>query len=335
MVEPPPEPASRPGLGARAYDGLIRTAALGVRALSRLARVGAGTSAPGVVVERFDPGFVRRRGLRLTDGVVLISGTNGKTTTAAMIAAVLGAQGTPVLTNLSGANLFRGVATAMAIAGGDERAGVFEVDEAALLRMVRALAPRVLVLTNVFRDQLDRFGETETIAAHLSGRPARLPPGSTIVANADDPMLWHAVHGDRPRGFGVESDLRGGGIGGRRRARGLPACGAPLEYTGRTIAHLGRARCPSCSWARSPRRSRPASSTSRRLARLSLEIEGQQITFALGGVHNAYNAAAAVAAADALGIPIASSRSGARRVPAALRPVGGVLVRGHQGCGCC
>jgi UDP-N-acetylmuramyl tripeptide synthase len=221
-----------------------------------------------------------------------------------MIAAVLGSGGTPVLANASGANLFRGVATAMATAHGGERAGVFEVDEGALPGLVRALEPRVLVLTNLFRDQLDRFGEPETVA-DLLGRAARdMPFGSTVVANADDPLLWHAVEDLRPIGFGVR--VPGGRPAGAPRTDGepevCPACGARVVHRERTFAHLGAVACVECGWA-SPRPAVLAGVVEhRRLDSLRLSIGGEGLRLRLGGVHNAYNAAAAVAAATAVGV---------------------------------
>jgi len=304
MVEiPRPTAHRRPGPAARAYDGAIRTAALAVRSLSRLVRAGAGTSAPGVVVQRLDPGFVRRRGDRLSDGVVLVSGTNGKTTTAAMISRILAARDTPVLTNQSGANLFRGVATELATAHGDERAAVFEVDEGALARLVPALEPRVLVLTNVFRDQLDRFGEPETVARLLAEAGGALPEGSTVVANADDPLLWHAVEDLHPLGFGVRAGEPSGSVA-RTDAEPevCPRCGGPMHYRRRTISHLGAADCTRCEWS-SPDPpflvevlARPG------LDALWLSIGETGFEVRLGGIHNAYNAAAAVAAVTVLGV---------------------------------
>src|SRR5437764_11277103 len=116
----------------RAYDQVVEQLASATRRVTRVAGAGAGTSLPGLVVQRLDPGLGRRRAALLTDGVTVVSGTNGKTTTAAMIAAILAARGTSVVANSSGANLFRGVAGSLAAMRADDRAGVFEVDEGAL-----------------------------------------------------------------------------------------------------------------------------------------------------------------------------------------------------------
>jgi UDP-N-acetylmuramyl tripeptide synthase len=284
----------RPAPVARAYDGAIRVAARAV---------GSSTSAPGIDIQRLDPGFVRRRGGALPDGVTLVSGTNGKTTTAAMLASILETADTAVLANPSGANLFRGVATSLATATGRERAAVFEVDEGALARLVPALEPRVLVLTNVFRDQLDRFGEPEAVARLLGAAAHALPAGSKVVANADDPLLWHAVEDLDPVAFGVR--VAGPPSAGARddaEPEVCPRCGAGLRYRQRTISHLGAARCFRCGWS-SAEPSLLAGVLDRPgLDALRLSIDGVRLELGLGGVHNAYNAAAAVAAASALGV---------------------------------
>jgi UDP-N-acetylmuramyl tripeptide synthase len=312
-----------------------------VGAISRRAGLGGGTSISGLVLERADPGFVRRRARRLTDGVVLVSGTNGKTTTAAMIASILEDGGCPVATNASGANLFRGVAASLLGAPAGATVGVFEVDEAALPRVVREVGPRVLVLTNVFRDQLDRFGEPETVAELLRDAAGALPQGAIVVVNADDPLLAHEI--DRPPvvHFGVAPVAGDAPTGGDPEI--CPGCGERLDYDGRTVAHLGDARCPACGW-HSPAASVVATvSGPRRLDGMRLDIAGERVTLPMGGLHNAYNAAAAVAAARAMGRPAAEAVAALTRFHArfgraetlevAGRPVWIALMKNPAGAG--
>jgi UDP-N-acetylmuramyl tripeptide synthase len=270
--------------------------------VSRAAGFGAGSSVPGIVLERLSPGYVRRRARALPGGVVAVSGTNGKTTTASMIRGVLREQGIETVGNETGANLGRGVATALLEASPFARVGVFEIDEAALPAMIPMLAPRVLVLTNVFRDQLDRFGETERVASLLRMAAESLPPGSTIVANADDPLLWHSVAHLHPVGFGLVP-LESAPPGSEAEPEICPRCGSALTMLYRTIGHLGRARCEECGWA-SATPSYPARVLADGgMSGIIVDVRGDPITLPVGGSHNAYNAAAAVAATEALSIP--------------------------------
>jgi UDP-N-acetylmuramyl tripeptide synthase len=288
----------------RAYDALIRRLALATRAATRLSGSGAGTSLPGLVIQKLDPGFVGRRAGRLTDGIVIVSGTNGKTTTAAMIAAILRAEGVPVVTNESGANLFRGAAATLARAPASARAGVFEVDEGALARLVPALQPRVLVLTNVFRDQLDRFGEPETVARLLGAAARAMPSGSTVVANADDPLLWDSVRETNAVGYGVVApeEQERAAVTTDAEPEVCPRCGGPLSYRRRSIGHLGAAQCARCGWA-SPDPPFLASMGESSFQAMTFALRGMDVRVGLGGLHNAYNAAAAIAACTAFGIP--------------------------------
>ena len=288
-------------------DRVARRVARTIGASIRLTGAGGGTALPGLMVDRLSPGFVERRIRAFPEGVVAVSGTNGKTTTASMLRSILRAAGIDTVGNESGSNLRRGIASALMDAPASARLAVFEVDEAALPGLVPELRPRVLVLTNVFRDQLDRFGETETIAAHLATAMRGLPPGAHVVANADDPPLWHRAREYDGAGFGVEPIPGAETSAADAEPEACPRCGAILEYAGRTVAHLGRVRCPSCSWASVTPEFEARILESRGLAGISLEIQGQKIDLLLGGVHTAYNAAAAVAAADALGIPAASA----------------------------
>jgi len=280
---------------------VVRGFALTASKLSRTLRLGAGTSVPGLIVQRLDPGYLRRRAGAL-EAAVVVSGTNGKTTTTAMIDAILTEQGIPTISNPSGANLFRGVATAIVHDLPPGPIGVFEVDEGALERLVPALRPTVLVLTNVFRDQLDRFGEPETVARLLQAAARRLPEGTTVVANADDPLLWHLVADLGAVGFGV----RWAGVTPALRTGGepeiCPRCGGTLRYSRRTMAHLGAAACSGCGWSSSAPMYEVVLRGPMRLGPMPAQIDGMRFVLQASGVSNAYNAAAAIAAADAIGV---------------------------------
>ena len=296
----------------RAARRVARTVGLGLR----LTGAGGGTALPGTVLDRLSPGYLERRVRGFADGVVVVSGTNGKTTTASMLRSILRSTGIETAGNESGSNLRRGILSALIETPLSARLAVFEVDEAALPALTPELRPKVLVLTNVFRDQLDRYGETETIAAHLSAAMRALPPEGQVVANADDPMLWHRAREHDGAGFGVEPIPGAATSAADAEPETCPRCGAQLEYTGRTLAHLGRARLPVLLLGVGSSRVRGADPGIAGPRRPHSGDPGQKIDLALGGVHNAYNAAAAVAAAEALGIPIATSA----RALSAFRP---------------
>ena len=162
----------------------------GIRKAAQLR--GGGSALPGLVVEKIDPGFVPRTLGSLPQGVVLVSGTNGKTTTTKMVVELLEGQGMRVFTNRTGSNFVRGVGAALL--GAVDRRGkldadiaVLELDEAHAVHFVRVVAPRYSLLLNVLRDQLDRFGEIDTTARML--HTIALSTTSGVVLNQDDPRL--------------------------------------------------------------------------------------------------------------------------------------------------
>ncbi len=179
---------------------LLARAAAG---LSRLAGAGGGTTVPGKLLSKLDPGAVDRLAARLPQGSALVSATNGKTTSSAMAAKIL-APSLRLAHNRAGANLVSGVASAL-LAAPDAELGLFEVDEAALPEVSRRLRPRALCLGNLFRDQLDRYGELELLAGRWRAAASELAPGSALVVNGDDPQIGHlGIDHGRRTVFGVD-----------------------------------------------------------------------------------------------------------------------------------
>ena len=185
-----------------------------VRGLSRLR--GGGSSLPGLVVDRLDPAFLTRTLTQLPLGVMLVSGTNGKTTTTRMISQALGKLGLRVFTNPTGANFVRGVISSLlpkvTLSGRlSADIAVLELDEAYSVRFVQRIAPRYSVLLNVMRDQLDRFGEIDTTRRLLSHDAAAT--SGTVILNREDRLIrslascvkapakisWFGVQGDQLR----------------------------------------------------------------------------------------------------------------------------------------
>src|SRR5437870_5573199 len=179
---------------------LEAAAARSAGALSRLAGRGGGTTLAGKLLWKLDPGAIERLAGRLPEGSVLVSATNGKTTTTAMVAEILRPH-LRVAHNDSGANLVSGVASALLQARG-AALGLFEVDEGALPEVTRRVRPKALLLGNLFRDQLDRYGELELVAGRWRDAVAALPEAALVV-NGDDPQVGSLA---RPGGrvFGVD-----------------------------------------------------------------------------------------------------------------------------------
>lgn len=315
------------------------------RWLTRALRRGGGTSLPGLLAERIDPGLLASLSADLPHGCVLVTGTNGKTTTTRILADAAQRFGWEVLSNREGSNLSRGVATALLqhvdrlgrLRVPPETLGLFEIDEGALPAAIPALRPRLIVFTNLFRDQLDRYFELDFVAHLWREALKNLPSYSTLVLNADDPQIAYL-------GEGVEAGVTYYGLDDARHGReGLehaadsrrcPRCDVDLLYERTFYAHLGHYACGNCGWRRPPARV-----SGWRLELASFEGAELEATTPCGnrvfhvplaGLYNVYNALAAAAGALALGIDPAVVEQSV----AAARPAFGRLerfeIRGRQ-----
>ena len=302
-----------PGLRTTAGVWAAKAAGAASRALGR----GGGTAVSGLVALRVQPDIVQDLSRGLGRGCVLVTGTNGKTTTAALVAAIARAAGLGPLVNASGSNLMRGIAATLAaaagptgrLAGGNRSLGVFEVDEAVTPAAIEALRPRVAVFANLFRDQLDRYGEVEAVAARWRDALERTPFTLTLVLNADDPAVASLGEGSKHRAvyFGVNDEALDRGCREHAADAVTCSCGAAYEYGLSYYGHLGHWCCPACG------RARPSTQVTarevdladgRRLAfTMGAQEQGIRVEMALGGLYNVYNALAATAAALALGLP--------------------------------
>ena len=314
-------------------------------ALSRL-RGGGATSAPGKALLALEPEAIGALGARLGRGSVLISATNGKTTTAAMTAAILRTEGVALVHNSAGANMAGGIASTLLEAarprgGLAGELGLFEVDELWLDRLVVELQPRAILLGNLFRDQLDRYGELDTIAERWAASVLR-GPGRTarLVLNADDPVL--ADFGRERDGevlyFGVEDDaLALEGLAHAADAKHCRNCGAPYVFDAVYLGHLGRYHCPSCGRARPAGAALAVRATDVRLegvraARFTLHTPAgeAQVALALPGLYNVYNALAAAALASALGVPLERIVAGLQGARAAVGRAESVMIGARE-----
>jgi lipid II isoglutaminyl synthase (glutamine-hydrolysing) len=240
-------PASVPTLRSKTAQTLGRLAGT----MSRALRLGAGESVVGRVATAVDPTLLRELAKTLKDGSVVVLGTNGKTSTTAMIARGAAFAGKGVVTNATGANLVGGVVGALMGATATAELGVIEVDEVVAPRVAEALRPRVMVWTNVFRDQLDRYGEVDLILSYLARAAEGLHPEGTLVVDADDPGLVAAAQrsGKPVVYFGLTKG-RADAAHIAADSSNCPNCGTPLTYYATYLGHLGIYACPSCGWRR-------------------------------------------------------------------------------------
>jgi UDP-N-acetylmuramyl tripeptide synthase len=298
--------------------GLARAAA----GLSRLAGTGGGTTLPGKLLWKLDPGAVDRLAERLPQGSALVSATNGKTTTAAMAARIL-EPSIRLAHNRAGANLVSGVASAL-VAARDAELGLFEVDEAALPEVARRVSPRAVSLGNLFRDQLDRYGELELVAGRWREMARRFPADAVLVANGDDPQLGE-IATERPGSvvFGLD-DRRHASPELQHAAdsKWCVRCGTPYVYDAAYIGHLGDYRCPACGHARPPldvvAREIQLSGLESVSFRLDTPEGSARVSLQVPGLYNVYNALAAASLARALGASLESIVAGLQGFSAAF-----------------
>lgn len=297
---------------------------------SRLTGRGGGSSLPGVVASRVHPRLLQRLVGDAGVPVVAVTGSNGKTTTSRFLSALLRADGRTVAHNRDGANLEQGVVTlALDAAGWDGRvpAGttfVIEVDEGALRLVAPQTKPDVLVVTNLFRDQLDRFGEIYAISDVIALAARGLPATSRIVVNADDPLTAELGADDlHPRiTFGLELDRSFGRITSAADSIRCPRCRGDLTYTEVYLSHLGRYRCDRCEFARPRLDVAVVDLTVEGLTATRLTVRTPQGTVEVSvpqpGLHIAYDVAGALAAAVALDVPVASTAEALSSIGAAF-----------------
>jgi lipid II isoglutaminyl synthase (glutamine-hydrolysing) len=297
-------------------------AARGVAALSRRVGAGGGTTIPGKLLVALDRGAVDRLAARLTTGTGVVSATNGKTTTTTMTAEILRA-GRLLAHNAAGANLLSGVASAL-LAAPDAELGLFEVDEAALPEVVRRVRPRAVSLGNLFRDQLDRYGELELVAERWREAVADLPDESQLVYNADDPQLA-AIGEAHPSSvaFGLDDPrVARPALQHAADSKYCIRCGTPYAYAAAYVGHLGDYRCPRGDHGRPPLEVAARDIALHGLERASFLLstpEGsRRIELRLPGLYNVYNAVAAAALARSLGADLDQIAAGLERFTGAF-----------------
>jgi len=296
--------------------------ALAAASLSRVVGAGGGTTVPGKLLWKLDPGAVDRLAARLPRGSALISATNGKTTTAAMAARIL-APSVRLAHNRSGANLVSGVASTL-LAARDAELGLFEVDEAALPEVARRLRPRAVLLGNLFRDQLDRYGELELLAGRWREMVRELTSDASLVVNGDDPQLGDLAR-ERPGStvFGLDDPRHASAeLQHAADSKWCIRCGTPYVYAAAYIGHLGDYRCPACGHARPTLDVLAREIELDGLESASFELvtpEGtRSVELGVPGLYNVYNALAAASLARALDVSLDAIQAGLQDFSAAF-----------------
>src|SRR4051812_26505739 len=309
-------------------------AARGVAALSRRLGAGGGTTIPGKLLAELDRDAIDRLAARLAGGTAVVSATNGKTTTTAMAAEILRPRHR-LAHNAAGANLVSGVASAL-LSAGDADLGLFEVDEGALPELVGRLRPRAVCLGNLFRDQLDRYGELELVAARWREAMAALPVEARLVYNADDPQLAAVGEAQAGRG-GLRLDdprVARPGLQHAADSKYCVRCGTPYDYAAAYVGHLGDYRCPRGDHARPALEVAARDVSLQGLERAAFRLDTPEgscrIELGLPGLYNVYNAVAAATLAHALGADLEEIAAGLGRFSAAFGRFERIAVGGTQ-----
>ncbi len=297
-------------------------AARAVGRLSRAAGRGGGTTLPGKLLWKLDPGAVDELAAGLARGVALVSATNGKTTTTAIAAKILGNRAR-LAWNRAGANLLSGIGSAL-LSAEDPELGLFEVDEAALPEAIVRTHPRAVLLGNLFRDQLDRYGELELVAERWRAAVASLPEDAALVVDADDPVVGDlAVAREGVLRFGIDDSRHARpSLQHAADSKYCMRCGSPYEYKAAYVGHLGDYRCAACGHAR------PALDVVARNIefrglwasrfRLVTHAGEVELDLALPGLYNVYNAVGAAALSLSLGASLSEIRTGIEDFSAAF-----------------
>lgn len=280
--------------------GLAVCVARSVTLMVRSLGLGAASVLPGAIARRIEPRLLQLLSQQVKNGVILVAGTNGKTTTSLFLREIIERQGFRVAHNSTGANLENGLMTALMestnlVGSLDVDYAILEVDENILPRVLAPIQPKLILCLNLFRDQLDRYGEVDTISKRWGGAIATLPPETIIVANADDPTICYLgqqLSQQRVAFFGLnEPEQYLEAIPHAVDSIYCPSCGHALDYKGVYLSHMGEYTCPSCGFTRS----KPT-------------IDSSQWSQILIGLYNKYNTLAAATAAIELGIDEATIR---------------------------
>jgi lipid II isoglutaminyl synthase (glutamine-hydrolysing) len=289
--------------------GFAVSVAKSVTFIVKSLRLGAASVLPGSIARRIEPRLLELLSQQVKNGVILIAGTNGKTTTALLLCTILERQGYRVAHNSTGANLENGLMTALIenttlLGTLNVDYAILEVDENIVPRVLKPLQPRIILCLNLFRDQLDRYGEVDSISKRWTKVISTLPLETVVIPNADDPTLSYLGQQlpQKVLFFGMnEPEHYLEAIPHAVDSIYCPSCGHSLDYQGVYLSHLGDFTCPQCGFSKS----KPT-------------LESSEWSQILVGLYNKYNTLAAVTAAKELGVEEAIIRDAVNNFQAAF-----------------
>ncbi|MEA5566699.1 Mur ligase family protein [Anabaena sp. UHCC 0399] len=296
---------------------VAKSVTFGVKSL----RLGAASVLPGAIARRIEPRLLELLSQQVKNGVIMIAGTNGKTTTALLLCTILENKGFRVCHNSTGANLENGLMTAFLensnlVGTLDVDYAILEVDENIVPKVLKPLQPKIILCLNLFRDQLDRYGEVDTISKRWTKVISTLPPETVVIPNADDPTLSYLGQQlpQKVLFFGLnEPEHYLEAIPHAVDSIYCPRCGHSLDYKGVYLSHLGDFTCPSCGFTKS----QP----------VLVSSEWQQI---LVGLYNKYNTLAAATAAIELGVDESTIRNTINNFQAAFGRAEDLVIDGKR-----
>ena len=323
-------------------DIRLFTAVVSARILKTVIRISGGgaTAAPGLLAEYIDPKALKKLA-RYYDGAVLVTGTNGKTTTARLLGSILKEKGIAHIHNRAGSNLLRGLigtlAENLSLRRSEKKLALLEADELTLTSAINSIEPRVLVFNNLFRDQLDRYGEVDKIRKVWQHSLIQLEPTSIVVLNSDDHSVAHLGTSTKAKAiyFGIEDEEQSlGKLPHAADFTSCVSCGGELRFEKVYLSHLGKYKCGSCKLKR-PKPDVYAKKITLDeekgfVASIVTPKGGMELKVGLPGIYNVYNALAAVSAALALNIDLNTIKKALDRAPAAFGRTEKIDVEGKR-----
>ncbi len=304
---------------------IARLASFFVRALNR----GQATSLPGLLARKIDPQVLTKLSKKLDKGVIIVSGTNGKTTTTRLISNILKEANFTFIHNRAGANLLSGVTSSLlakcSLTGKlNQDWAIFEVDEATVPLVSKQTNPKVIVLMNLFRDQLDRYGELEKLAKLWRETINNLPSETKIILNADDPLISSiAVNNKNIYFYGINNEnYKIEKIAESADSKNCPNCKEPLVYSALFYSHIGKYHCPKCGLKRPNLNISVEEIKLNSFKNINLQIKqnGKLLNLEayLPGFYNAYNVLAATAVGLNLNVSEDKIKQGIKNTKAAF-----------------